>query len=97
MIAIKIKDESGVELTVDANSVLCVVENKSSNTSVRSLVIFKGNHFGYLFSCEEYSTILDRIKQAQIDDGIATALETSLSGKKKNDLTTYDDCIGLTD
>ena len=66
MIAIKIKDETGVELTIDANSVLCVCENKSTNTSVRSLVLFKSKNYGYLFSCEDTETIQDRIRDAKI-------------------------------
>ena len=67
MIPIKIKDETGAELTIDANSVLCVCENKSTNTCVRSLILFK-EHFGCLFSCEEQVDILNRVKQAREED-----------------------------
>ena len=89
MIPIKVKDETGKELTIDANSVLCVCENKSTNTGVRSLILFKGQHFGYLFSCENHDVITERIKKAKSDERIASEIISALTREDLNDLTTY--------
>jgi len=89
MIPIKVKDETGKELTIDANSVLCVCENMSVYSSVRSLILFKGKHFGYLFSCENHDVITERIKKAKSDEQIVSEIISALTREDSNDLTTY--------
>lgn len=73
---ITIRDEHGNKVAIDATKILAVAENKSNRLSrdpseIHSLIIFKDNSYGYMFSTETQESIMDKIKQSkakQTDD-----------------------------
>ena len=91
MIPIKVKDENGKEVELDAELILAVCANKSNDSQVKSLIIT--NDTGYLFSCEDKETILKKISKVkppynkEIPNGMV--IQFARYGEE--------DCIGLTD
>ena len=58
-----IKDENGKLVEVKAENILAFVKNGTIDSPIKTLVLFKGDTFGYMFSTEEQEELMAKSKK----------------------------------
>ena len=58
-----IKDENGKLVEVKAENILAFVKNGTIDSPIKTLVLFKGDTFSYMFSTEEQEELMAKSKK----------------------------------